>query len=347
MPNNGKLDKAFSAILADSKIYLAKGKTVPGAVMDSIIDILLSSPLLRFWESTKPAGDGYMKLIPRWSYAEGTYLLRPVGKSLGVSVANINMRQSIEYFPSDLPVYSYIYLSRGAIQGVTGEFIEKEKVYHQHYPAGFTSCGVGVLFLPEFFDTLLHSRHGISPDEITQAIDALNTVPLIPDAAVILKQMGEASFTGDIGNIWIEAKALELVSVVLDWHRRLGTRELPQLTVHDQTGISEALRYIEKHFAEPVSLAILAKQAAMSISKFTTVFRRHTGFSAGTYINRLRMEKAMDMLKNTQASIVEITDMVGYKYPANFCTAFLEKFGVTPGEFRKHDNKGKLKTTDD
>jgi hypothetical protein len=35
-------------------------------------------------------------------------------------------------------------------------------------------------------------------------------------AGVILKQIGEASFIGDAGNIWIEAKALKLVAVILD-----------------------------------------------------------------------------------------------------------------------------------
>ncbi|MDR1029638.1 MAG: hypothetical protein LBL76_02050, partial [Treponema sp.] len=188
--------------------------------MDSIIDMLLHEPSSWFWERTKFTRDGYMELIAMRPYAEGTYLFKPVGKSLVVSVTNLNIRQPIEYIASDLPEYSSISLSRGSTQSIAGASIEKDKVYRQYYPTGFTYCGMGVLFLPEFFDTFLNSRHGVSPGEIAQAIGALGNSPLIPDATVILKQIGEASFTGNIGNIWIEAKALELVSVILDWHRR-------------------------------------------------------------------------------------------------------------------------------
>jgi AraC-like DNA-binding protein len=336
--------KAFFAILADSKIYLAKGKINAGrSVMDySIVEMLFLHNLSQcgLLERTKITKDGYMEIVSRHSYVEGTELLKPVGKDIVVNVANIKFRQAVDYITKDHPEYFFIGSCNGSMRGIGGGYIKKDEIYRRHCSTGFIQCGIGITFLPEFFDTFLNSRHGVSQNDLLQALNALGKLPLIPDAAVILKQIGEASFTGSIGNIWIEAKALELVSIVLDWHRRFSARELFQLTEHDRVGIYEALHYIEEHLAESVSLGTIAKQAAMSISKFTVTFRKHTGFSAGAYINRLRMEKAMDLLKNTQASIAEITDMVGYKFPANFCTAFLEKFGVTPSEFRKQDNKG-------
>ena len=72
----------------------------------------------------------------------------------------------------------------------------------------------------------------------------------------------------------------------------------------------------------------------MSIRKFTAVFKAHTGFSAAVYIRRLRMEKAMSLLKNTSASLGDIAGMVGYKHQSRFSTLFREQFGVAPGEVR-------------
>ena len=78
----------------------------------------------------------------------------------------------------------------------------------------------------------------------------------------------------------------------------------------------------------------------MSVSKFTAAFKTHTGLSAASYIRRFRMDKAMYLLKNTQASLGDIAEMVGYKHQSRFFTLFREQFGVTPRELRKGNDKG-------
>ncbi|MDR0641775.1 MAG: AraC family transcriptional regulator [Treponema sp.] len=252
-----------------------------------------------------------------------------------VSVSDLTYRQPIEHISRDLPEYFHINLCRGTIQGIGGARVSN--VHSRYTPAGFSHRSVGVSFLPEFFDSFFGLRHGISPDALTEALNALGRFPLIPEAAVILKQIGGASFTGDIGNAWIEAKTLELIAIVLDWHRHLNATTQPGLRENDRTGIVAAMRYAAEHCSEPITLALLAKQAAMSISKFTAAFKTHTGVSTASYIRRLRMDKAIDLLKNTSAPLGDIAGMVGYKHHARFSTLFREQFGVTPGSFRKKD----------
>jgi AraC-like DNA-binding protein len=308
-------------------------------MMDSLIETLFLHRLSKdgLLKKTKITGDGHIELIPKRSYAEGTNLLKPVGKSLVVSVSGLHFREPVKYTIADQPEYFRIGLCCGAC-GIMGGHTEKNKTYRSHVSAGLTPCQVGVLFLPEFFDAFVNSHHGISPDEIVQAITALGKFPLIPDAAMILKQISKASFTGDVGNIWIEAKALELVSVVLDWHRRLAAAAAPPLKEHDRKGIAEAIRYAEEHFSDPLDLEALARQAAMSIRKFTAAFKTHTGLSAAFYIRRIRMDQAMYLLKNTTASLSDIAGMVGYKHQSRFSTLFREQFGLMPSEFRKRQS---------
>jgi transcriptional regulator GlxA family with amidase domain len=85
----------------------------------------------------------------------------------------------------------------------------------------------------------------------------------------------------------------------------------------------------------------------MSLSKFITVFKTHTGLSAASYIRRIRMDKAMDLLKNTSASLKDIAGIVGYKHRTRFSVLFREHFGVAPGEFRKGNDTGRSKMMDD
>jgi AraC-like DNA-binding protein len=286
-------------------------------------------------EKTRITREGHMELLPRRSYVEGTCLLKQAGKSLVITSTNLNFRQPVEHSAKDQPEYFYISLCLGSSRSIAGAYIGKDKIYRQNTSTGFVHCGIGVAFLPEFFDTFLNSRHGISSEEIVQAFGDLGKFPLIPDAAVILKQIGGASFTDVVGNVWIEAKALELVSVILDWHRRFADAVPPHLKEHDRQGIAEAIRYAEEHLSGPLALDVLAKQAAMSVSKFTAVFKTYTGLSTTSYIRRLRMDKAMDLLKNTTAPLSDIAALAGYKHQSRFSTLFREQFGVMPSIFRK------------
>jgi AraC-like DNA-binding protein len=305
--------------------------------MDSIVDMLFLRHLYGLLEKTKITGDGYMELVLKRSYGEGSCLLKPIGKTIIVSTTDITFRRENGHIARDQPEYFYISFSHRTMRGIVGSHVKKNGIYCQHHKAGYCHSGVGVSFLPDFFDPILNSRHGISPDELVRAFNALHCFPLIPDAALILKQIGEASFNGDIGNLWIEAKILELVAIVLDWYRRHNAEAQPSLKENDQAGIAEAMQYTVEHYSEPLTLEILAKQAAMSISKFTAAFKTHTGISAAAYIRRIRMDKAMDLLKNTSAPLGDIAGIVGYKHHSNFSSFFLEQFGVTPSEFRKRE----------
>jgi AraC-like DNA-binding protein len=305
--------------------------------MDSLVEMFFLSRQSRddVLKTTKFDGDGRIKLLPKRSCAEGSYLVKQAGKSLLICEANLSFRQPVKHIVKDTFDYFSVGLCRGSIQGIGGAYIEKDKTYRQDLPTGFAHCGVGVAFIPEFFDTFLNSRHGVSQDEITRAIKDLGKLPMIPDAAMILKQIGEATFSGNAGNIWLEAKALELVSVILDWHRRrAASPPPPPLNEYDRLGIAEAIRYAGEHFSGPLTITVLARQAAMSVSKFTAAFKKHTGLSAACYVRRLRMDKAMDLMKNTSCPLAEASEAAGYRRYTSFSAAFKEQFGISPGKFR-------------
>jgi AraC-like DNA-binding protein len=349
LPKKAGILNGFPDILAGDDSFLAfrDSSAVESDVfwrkmgMDSIVDMLFLPQLFKygFTEKAKNIRDGPMNFALKRSYGEGTYWVKPAGKSLVVSVTDFSYRQQVE-LAWEQPEYFHISFLRENKRGIFGH-IGKDNVYRQHYPAGFRHYAMGVSFLPDFFDALLGSRHGISQDELIQALIALNQFSSPPGAALVLKQIGDAACDGNAGNAWLEAKTLELVSLVLEWHKRIGTTAPPRLNEQDRAGIACALHYAEEYFAGPVSLEALSKQAAMSVSKFTAAFKLHTGISAAAYIHRLRMERAMDLLKNTVCPIGEIAGAVGYKRHASFSATFREEFGVAPAALRRGNDKEK------
>lgn len=102
--------------------------------------------------------------------------------------------------------------------------------------------------------------------------------------------------------------------------------------------IKNAQRYMEKHFAEKISLDDLA--GFLHISKFHLVreFSRWVGFSPYEYLIELRMAYAKEMLKYSETPVSEIALACGMNQPSYFIRLFKEREGKTPLQYRKEWN---------
>lgn len=95
------------------------------------------------------------------------------------------------------------------------------------------------------------------------------------------------------------------------------------------------LRYIEQHFAEPVSLKVLADSAHVSKSECLRCFKASLKTTPYQYLTEYRLSKAAEILRNTDMSIGEVAMRVGFSQSSHFGKCFREKTGVSPSEYRK------------
>lgn len=99
--------------------------------------------------------------------------------------------------------------------------------------------------------------------------------------------------------------------------------------------IRKVKQYIQKHFAESLTLEDVSSLAGFSASYFSALFKRETGQGFTEYLASVRMEHAKDLLRDTGLPVAEICRSVGYKDPKHFTWLFSHVIGLTPGEFRK------------
>lgn len=95
--------------------------------------------------------------------------------------------------------------------------------------------------------------------------------------------------------------------------------------------------YINSHFTEPFSVPQLAKQCALSESVYRRRFRQLTGLSPVQYINRLKIEKACQLLQSGDISHQQISEFLNFYSVSYFHRVFKSVTGQTPGEYRKHE----------
>lgn len=98
--------------------------------------------------------------------------------------------------------------------------------------------------------------------------------------------------------------------------------------------IAKAIRYIENNFYRNISLKEVSLSVQMNPAYFSTLFRRETGKKYIDYITDLRMEKARNLIQNTDLKIVNIAQMVGYASTKHFARVYKEKYGATPNAER-------------
>lgn len=99
--------------------------------------------------------------------------------------------------------------------------------------------------------------------------------------------------------------------------------------------VAQVQLFVQEHLSEDVSLQAIADDVHMHPTHVSKVFKRETGENISEYLLRLRLEKAVFLLKDSRYKVYEVANHLGYKNPTYFIKVFKEHFGVTPQEFRE------------
>ena len=118
------------------------------------------------------------------------------------------------------------------------------------------------------------------------------------------------------------------------------SNESRQLPMDGATQI--AFDMISCHYAEHLSLRLLAQRSGQSIARLTRQFRKYVGSSPQVLIEKNRLERARQLLARTTLSIKEISTQTGFSNPFYFSIRFKAASGQSPSRYRsqmqKHSN---------
>lgn len=98
--------------------------------------------------------------------------------------------------------------------------------------------------------------------------------------------------------------------------------------------IVTAIEYSEEYFDQNIGLDDLADEAGLSKYHFSRLFRKSVGMTPVQYINKIRLEKAVQLLNQTDLTVEEIGRNVGFSNGNYFCKVFKKLVGTSPEKFR-------------
>jgi len=99
--------------------------------------------------------------------------------------------------------------------------------------------------------------------------------------------------------------------------------------------LQKVVEHLEDNYTIPLSINNISKKAGISSSHLSRLFKENLNISFTQYMNRLRVEKAKELLDDKSLTINEIMNSVGFSTEQHFFKQFKRYTGTTPGRLRQ------------
>lgn len=154
----------------------------------------------------------------------------------------------------------------------------------------------------------------------------------IPNAAEISDIIDRMLRLAGDGGAFVQESCNHYLQILLMAIHRGLTRELPHSS-RAQTTFLAAREIMDREFATGITVADVAVKVGVSYEHLSRVFRKHQGSSPAGYVQRLRMNKATELLCDSGFSVSAAALEVGYRDLYTFSKAFKRFHGLSPSAY--------------
>lgn len=199
---------------------------------------------------------------------------------------------------------------------------------------------------PQFFDRSflagcpgsIYDLKYLMPVQERKQLDARPLYRENPLDAVFLEKLQEGIRLGREKAPFFELRVRSLFSelweTVYFWAME-GREEDSAFDREEDARIKNMLSVIRENYSEKITAAILADTVHISERECYRVFRKILGITPGEFLVSIRLQKAQELLWNTDRSILEIALETGFGTSSYFCKIFKEHHHITPNQYRR------------
>jgi AraC-like DNA-binding protein len=172
---------------------------------------------------------------------------------------------------------------------------------------------------------------------IQNQISFINRVGNDKDVIQCVQKMVDEYFSCKVGyELAIKASAYELMVLLFRGYLdKISSEKEHEVIMRNVKRFQRILDFLDSHYPEPISIDQLADMVSVSKYHFCHLFKQLTGKSTGDYINQLRINNALTLLRESDLNITEIAMASGFNDTNYFCRIFKKYRKVSPSQFRK------------
>lgn len=203
-----------------------------------------------------------------------------------------------------------------------------------------------LLFTPDFFDL-----SGIDSNDFGSLASSYLFHSLFPESfsaenSLNLIKSNSGEFHEIFKKVYREYRAREkgfmniirasLIELITKIFREIDVNSNARATDKQQQLVEKAISYLMENYNEHINLDNIVSDIFLSKNYFRQVFKNTTGISITSFIQKMRVEEACRLLRNTDRSISDISFECGFNDTKYFYNTFKKITGLTPGDFRKN-----------
>ncbi len=222
-------------------------------------------------------------------------------------------------------------LSASSLKGHFGNGLYQAS-YHKEIPI---RC-IGIVVMPEFYELHLKTKYPKEYADLLQAFLKVDGTKNFPELIFVLKQIKNCHFSGMAAKLYYESKVTEAISLILQNNlEQKKLRPAKQVSQQDLESLATVVFYLDNHLSSELDLNFLTKIACMGRTKLKYTFKKIYQCTIYEYLLQKRIRLAQDLLSNTDLSINQIAQKIGYKKTSSFSEIFRKWTGILPKDYRK------------
>lgn len=149
------------------------------------------------------------------------------------------------------------------------------------------------------------------------------------------KMMEEAVRETPASRLRVKAYLLQMIATLYDNGKLVNMYEETDYDSRNIQNVKKVLKFIRQNYHTRITNEHLADMLNMNSQYFCRYFRKLTGKTPTEYINEIRIDKAAELLQQTDRKILDIAMECGYDNIGYFIRRFKTEKGITPSEYRK------------
>jgi len=188
------------------------------------------------------------------------------------------------------------------------------------------------------FENITDNLKGTVADffEGKETIKNLTTKKTDPKTQILSHEIYHTPYTNNLDKLFIESKTLELIhNEITALSQEQNKDSSIKFSKQDKEAIYHAREILIRNLTNPPSMKELARMVAINDLKLKIGFHRFFNQTPYSVSLEYRLQEARKLLQTSDMNINEIAEHIGYKYAANFSTAFYKRFGIRPSDLMK------------
>lgn len=129
------------------------------------------------------------------------------------------------------------------------------------------------------------------------------------------------------------------IEALFDQLRQLQNEQIRRLQTERENEATRPIRlakkYVQEHYRESITLDDVCAAVGFSASYFSVLFKKETGEGFAKYLTNVRIDRAKELLQETDYPVAEICREVGYADVKHFVQTFRKATGLNPAQYRK------------